>query len=210
IGRAITRLGNVNLAAEEELAALDDRQGSLLAQVADVEEALARLQLAMAAMDAESIERFQQTLEKVNVALQEHFATLFSGGTASLESHSHDLLEGGLVLRAQPPGKRNGSLQQLSGGEKALTAIALIFALFQLNPAPFCLLDEVDASLDDANIERFCTLLQTLAPKIQFLLISHRQPTLRIAEQLIGVTMVEAGISTVLPVDVSALARETQ
>ncbi|MCE5393406.1 MAG: chromosome segregation protein SMC [Acidithiobacillus sp.] len=210
IARAITRLGNVNLAAEEELAALDDRQGSLLAQVADVEEALARLQLAMAAMDAESRERFQQTLEKVNVALQEHFATLFSGGKASLESNSLDLLEGGLILRAQPPGKRNGNLQQLSGGEKALTAIALIFALFQLNPAPFCLLDEVDASLDDANIERFCTLLQTLAPSIQFLLISHRQPTLRIAEQLIGVTMVEAGISTVLPVDVSALARETQ
>ncbi|MBU2753824.1 chromosome segregation protein SMC [Acidithiobacillus sp. CV18-2] len=205
---AIARLGNVNLAAEEELTELQERQGDLAAQVADVDQALLSLESAMAAMDAETLERFQRTLEQVNRGLQKYFVELFGGGVAALAAGAGDPLDAGLVLRAQPPGKRNSTLQQLSGGEKALTAIALVFAIFALNPAPFCILDEVDAPLDDANIERFCRLLRELAKETQFLLISHRQLTLQVAEQLVGVTMIEPGISSIVPVDVAALLAE--
>ncbi|WP_312262321.1 chromosome segregation protein SMC [Candidatus Igneacidithiobacillus taiwanensis] len=208
IQAALAKLGNVNLAAEEELAELQARQGDLAAQVADVDSALQSLEAAMAAMDAETLERFQHTLQHVNQGLQRYFAELFGGGTAALERCEGDPLSAGLILRAQPPGKRNGTLQQLSGGEKALTAIALVFAIFALNPAPFCILDEVDAPLDDANIERFCRLLRSLAEQTQFLLISHRQLTLQVAEQLVGVTMIEPGISSIVPVDVAALLSE--
>ena len=205
---ALVRLGNVNLAAEEELAELQGRQGDLAQQVADVDQALISLESAMAAMDAETLERFQHTLEQVNQKLQEYFAELFGGGQAGLERCAGDPLAAGLLLRAQPPGKRNGTLQQLSGGEKALTAIALVFAIFALNPAPFCILDEVDAPLDDANIERFCRLLRQLAQQTQFLLISHRHLTLQVAEQFVGVTMTEPGISSTVAVDVAAILAE--
>ncbi len=203
IQNAVERLGNVNLAAEEELQELENRRGSLLAQVDDVESALASLGNAMASMDTETATRFRETLRLVNGSLREHFSVLFGGGEAVLQPSGDDPLEAGLVLRVQPPGKRNTALQQLSGGEKALAAIALVFALFQLNPAPFCVLDEVDAPLDDANVGRFCALLRQLAQRTQFLLVSHRHLTLQVAEQLVGVTMPEPGVSRVVPVTVA-------
>ena len=203
IGAAIVRLGNVNLAAEEELQELEGRRGNLLTQVEDVEAALRSLEEAMAAMDQETTARFRDTLDKVNQALQELFAILFGGGQSQLSLVGEDLLDAGLVLRAQPPGKRNASLQQLSGGEKALTAIALVFALFRLNPAPFCVLDEVDAPLDDANVGRFCHLVQEMAAQTQFLIVTHRSLTMQVAEQLVGVTMTEPGISRVVRVEVA-------
>lgn len=204
ITRAIQRLGNVNLAAEEELQELEERRGNLLVQMEDVESALNSLEEAMAAMDQETISRFADTLQQVNQELQVLFAILFGGGQAALSLLGDDLLDAGLVLRAQPPGKRNASLQQLSGGEKALTAIALVFALFRLNPAPFCVLDEVDAPLDDANVGRFCHLVQEMAAQTQFLIVTHRNLTMQVGEQLIGVTMTEPGISRVVPVSVAA------
>ena len=203
IGAAIVRLGNVNLAAEEELQELEGRRGNLLTQVEDVESALRSLEEAMAAMDQETTARFRDTLDKVNQVLQELFAILFGGGQAQLSPVGEDLLDAGLVLRAQPPGKRNASLQQLSGGEKALTAIALVFALFRLNPAPFCVLDEVDAPLDDANVGRFCHLVQKMAAQTQFLIVTHRSLTMQVAEQLVGVTMTEPGISRIVRVEVA-------
>ncbi|WP_163099525.1 chromosome segregation protein SMC [Acidithiobacillus ferrianus] len=203
IGAHIVRLGNVNLAAEEELQALDTRRNHLLVQLADVESALRSLEEAMAAMDQETSTRFRDTLDQVNHALQELFAILFDGGQAQLRLVGEDGLDAGLVLRAQPPGKRNATLQQLSGGEKALTAIALVFALFRLNPAPFCVLDEVDAPLDDANVGRFCHLVREMAVQTQFLLVTHRSLTMQVAEQWIGVTMTEPGISRIVPVQVA-------
>ena len=203
IGAHIVRLGNVNLAAEEELQALDARRNHLLVQLADVESALRSLEEAMAAMDQETSTRFRDTLDQVNHALQELFAILFDGGQAQLRQVGEDGLDAGLVLRAQPPGKRNATLQQLSGGEKALTAIALVFALFRLNPAPFCVLDEVDAPLDDANAGRFCHLVREMAVQTQFLLVTHRSLTMQVAEQWIGVTMTEPGISRIVPVQVA-------
>lgn len=203
IATAIQRLGNVNLAAEEELQELEERRGNLSSQVEDVEMALNSLEEAMAAMDQETISRFSETLLQVNQELQNLFAILFGGGQAALSLLSDDLLDAGLVLRAQPPGKRNASLQQLSGGEKALTAIALVFALFRLNPAPFCVLDEVDAPLDDANVGRFCHLVQEMAVQTQFLIVTHRNLTMQVGEQLIGVTMTEPGVSRIVPVSVA-------
>lgn len=198
----IARMGNVNLAAEEELNELDGRRQELLQQSQDVEEALHSLETAMASMDQETSSRFAETLAAVNDALQELFAILFGGGTALLAPTSDDPLDAGLILRAQPPGKRNATLQQLSGGEKALTAIALVFALFRLNPAPFCVLDEVDAPLDEANVARFCALLREMAAQTQFLLITHHTLTMQAGEQLIGVTMPEAGVSRIVSVAV--------
>ncbi len=198
----IARMGNVNLAAEEELNELGGRRQELLQQSQDVEEALQSLETAMASMDQETSSRFAETLAAVNDALQELFAILFGGGTALLAPTSDDPLDAGLILRAQPPGKRNATLQQLSGGEKALTAIALVFALFRLNPAPFCVLDEVDAPLDEANVGRFCALLREMAAQTQFLLITHHTLTMQAGEQLIGVTMPEAGVSRIVSVAV--------
>ena len=198
----IARMGNVNLAAEEELNELGGRRQELLQQSQDVEEALQSLEMAMASMDQETGSRFAETLAAVNDALQELFAILFGGGTALLAPTSDDPLDAGLILRAQPPGKRNATLQQLSGGEKALTAIALVFALFRLNPAPFCVLDEVDAPLDEANVGRFCALLREMAAQTQFLLITHHTLTMQAGEQLIGVTMPEPGVSRIVSVAV--------
>ncbi|MFA7496125.1 MAG: chromosome segregation protein SMC [Acidithiobacillus sp.] len=208
IETAISRLGNVNLAAEEELEELEGRRGDLLLQVEDVESALASLEEAMQAMDQETTSRFRETFDQVNLALQDLFAILFGGGQAALSLVGDDLLDAGLVLRAQPPGKRNAGLQQLSGGEKALTAIALVFALFRLNPAPFCVLDEVDAPLDDANVGRFCHLVKEMAAQTQFLIVTHRSLTMQIAEQLVGVTMTEPGISRIVPVAVAETLAE--
>ena len=203
IEEAISALGKVNLAAEDELQEVMARSGDLSAQMTDVETALAALETAMAAMDRETSERFQETLAQVNDHLQGIFATLFGGGEAQLQPDGDDPLLAGLLLRARPPGKRNAHLQQLSGGEKALTALALVFALFALNPAPFCILDEVDAPLDDANVGRFCALLTELAHQTQFLVVSHRHLTLQVAAQLLGVTMPDPGISRVVPVRIA-------
>jgi len=210
IEEAIATLGKVNLAAEDELQELQGRSGELGQQMADVEAALAALETAMAAMDRETSGRFQETLAQVNDHLQRIFATLFGGGEAQLQLDGAEALLAGVLLRARPPGKRNAHLQQLSGGEKALTALALVFALFALNPAPFCILDEVDAPLDDANVGRFCALLTELARQTQFLVVSHRHLTLQVAAQLLGVTMPDPGISRVVPVSVAEVLTQRE
>jgi len=147
-------------------------------------------------------ERLQHTFDEVNRHFGEMFPSLFGGGTARLELTGEEILDAGVQVFAQPPGKRNSSIHLLSGGEKALTAMSLVFSLFQLNPAPFCLLDEVDAPLDDTNTERFCALVKKMSGNSQFVFISHNKITMEIASQLIGVTMPEAGVSRVVAVDI--------
>jgi len=154
--------------------------------------------------DKETRIRFKQTLDQVNEFLQTMFPKLFGGGEASLQLTGDDILQSGVALMARPPGKRNTHIHLLSGGEKALTAIALVFAIFELNPAPFCLLDEVDAPLDDSNVGRFSALVKTMSERVQFIFISHNKITMEIAEQLIGITMQEAGVSRIVPVDIEA------
>jgi chromosome segregation protein len=198
------RLGAVNLAAVDEFKEAAARQAYLTEQTADITAALATLEQAMRKIDRDTRSRFRETFEKVNHEFQQLFPQLFGGGTAQLELTAPDVLEAGVRVLAQPPGKRNTTIHLLSGGEKALTAVALVFAIFHLNPAPFCLLDEVDAPLDDANVERFCALLRTLAQRVQFIFISHNRVTMEVAEQLIGVTMHEPGVSRLVAVDVAA------
>jgi chromosome segregation protein len=149
----------------------------------------------------------QQTFDEANRHFGQLFPTLFGGGEARLVMTGEEILDAGIEVRAQPPGKRNSTIHLLSGGEKALTAIALIFALFQLNPAPFCLLDEVDAPLDDTNTERFCNLVKQMSEQTQFLFISHNKITMEIAAQLVGVTMPEQGVSRVVAVDIEEALR---
>jgi chromosome segregation protein len=199
----LEKLGPINLAAIQEYESLSERKGYLDKQRDDLEEALKTLQEAIYKIDCETRHRFKETFEKLDHHFQALFPRIFGGGQAYLELTSHDLLESGVVLMAKPPGKyiRNTSL--MSGGEKALTAIALIFSLFQLNPAPFCLLDEVDAPLDDVNTEHFCHLLKEMAKKIQLIFISHNKNTIEVAECLTGVTMKEPGVSNVLAVDIN-------
>ncbi len=198
---SLKRLGAVNLAAVEELEQEQARMGALEAQCADIEEALATLQRAIQAIDRETRARFRDTFERLNGALKGLFPRLFGGGEAALVLEGDDL-SGGVVLMARPPGKRNTSLQLLSGGEKALAALALVFAFFSLNPAPFCLMDEVDAPLDDANVERFCTLVKEMAAGTQFIIVTHNKLTMEMADQLVGVTMQEPGVSRLVAVDV--------
>ncbi|HRY14734.1 MAG TPA: chromosome segregation protein SMC [Candidatus Competibacteraceae bacterium] len=207
IERRIQRLGAINLAAIEEFAELSERQQYLDAQNADLLEALATLENAIRQMDRETRARFRETFEQVNAGLRELFPRLFGGGEAHLELTGEDVLDAGVAIMAKPPGKRIGSISLLSGGEKALTAVALVFAIFQLNPAPFCLLDEVDAPLDEANVRRFGALVQDMATQVQFVFITHNKATMEIAEHLAGVTMQEAGVSRLVAVDVEAAAR---
>ncbi len=213
IGRlqhAITELGAVNLAAVEELRAGRERQAYLQSQGQDLAEATATLEDAIRRIDQETRQRLQGTFDAVNVHIADMFPALFGGGQARLVMTGEEILDAGVQVMAQPPGKKNASIHLLSGGEKALTALALVFALFQLNPAPFCLLDEVDAPLDDTNTERFCRLLQRMAEHTQFVFISHNKLTMEIAEQLIGVTMQELGVSRVVAVDVEGALRLTE
>ncbi|SDH96170.1 chromosome segregation protein SMC [Nitrosomonas sp. Nm132] len=201
INTEITALGAVNLAALEELQASQARKAYLDEQSSDLKEAVATLENAIRQIDRETQERLTKTFDKVNTNLSELFTTIFGGGQAKLVLSGEEILDAGMQLTAQPPGKKNNSIHLLSGGEKALTALALVFSLFQLNPAPFCLLDEVDAPLDDNNSERFCDLVKRMSRETQFLFISHSKTTIQMAEQLIGVTMQEQGVSRIVTVD---------
>ncbi|HSB98782.1 MAG TPA: chromosome segregation protein SMC, partial [Burkholderiaceae bacterium] len=201
LGREVAALGAVNLAALEELTSSRERKQFLDAQNADLQEAIRTLEDAIRKIDLETRELLQQTFEQVNEHFGRMFPTLFGGGNARLVMTGDEILDAGVQVMAQPPGKRNSTIHLLSGGEKALTAIALVFAIFQLNPAPFCLLDEVDAPLDDANTERYCALVTEMSRQTQFLYISHNKIAMEMAEQLIGVTMQEQGVSRIVAVD---------
>jgi chromosome segregation protein len=203
----IEALGAVNLAALEELQAATERKAYLDAQAKDLNEAMATLEDAIRRIDRESRELLMDTYNQVNQHLSEMFPVLFAGGEARLVLTGEEILDSGVQVMAQPPGKKNSSIHLLSGGEKALTAIALIFSLFQLNPAPFCLLDEVDAPLDDTNTERLCALIKKMAQHTQFVFISHNKITMELAQQLVGVTMQEKGVSKVVAVDIEEALR---
>lgn len=202
IGGRIQRLGAINLAAIDELKIQEERQVYLDAQFTDLTEALNTLETAIRKIDKETKDLFQETFDKINEGFKNLFPQVFGGGRASLELSGEDILETGVMVMAQPPGKRNSSIHLLSGGEKALTAISLVFAIFQLNPAPFCLLDEVDAPLDDANVGRYCNLVKEMSKQVQFMFISHNKVAMEMAEQLMGVTMHEPGVSRIVAVDV--------
>ncbi|MEN8205038.1 MAG: chromosome segregation protein SMC [Pseudomonadota bacterium] len=198
----IQRLGPINLAAIEEYEEESKRKVYLDAQHADLIEALDTLEGAISKIDKETRTRFKETFEKVNEGMQENFPTLFGGGHAYLELTGEDLLNTGVTVMARPPGKRNSTIHLLSGGEKALTAIALVFAIFRLNPSPFCMLDEVDAPLDDANVGRYCDMVRKMSEHVQFIFISHNKITMEMATQLTGVTMHEPGVSRLVAVDI--------
>jgi chromosome segregation protein len=203
----IEALGAVNLAALEELRAAIERKAYLDAQAKDLNEAMATLEDAIRRIDKESRNLLMDTYNQVNQHLAEMFPVLFAGGEARLVLTGEEILDSGVQVMAQPPGKKNSSIHLLSGGEKALTAIALIFSLFQLNPAPFCLLDEVDAPLDDTNTERLCALIKKMSQHTQFVFISHNKITMELAQQLVGVTMQEKGVSKVVAVDIEEALR---
>jgi chromosome segregation protein len=200
----IAALGPVNLAALSELETSRERKAFLDAQALDLTQAVETLEAAIKRIDRETRELLQDTFEQVNANFREMFPALFGGGQASLKLTGEEILDAGLQVFAQPPGKKNQSIQLLSGGEKALTAIALVFSLFKLNPAPFCLLDEVDAPLDDPNTERFCDLVRQMSSQTQFLFITHNKITMELAAQLVGVTMPEPGVSRIVEVDIDA------
>jgi len=202
LNAAIAALGAVNLAALDELTQATERKDYLDRQAADLTEAMTTLETAIRQIDRESRELLQQTFDRVNENFARLFPALFGGGQASLVLTGEEILDSGVQVTAQPPGKRNTSIHLLSGGEKALTAISLVFALFQINPAPFCLLDEVDAPLDDPNTDRFCRMVQQMAADTQFLFISHNKITMEMAKQLVGITMPEPGVSRVVAVDI--------
>lgn len=202
LGNAIAELGAVNLAALQELATATERKGYLDAQSADLNEAMETLENAIRRIDRETRDLLKSTFDTVNGHFGQLFPELFGGGRAELVMTGEEILDAGVQVIAQPPGKKNSTIHLLSGGEKALTAIALVFSMFQLNPAPFCLLDEVDAPLDDSNTERFCRMVQKMSANTQFLFISHNKIAMEMAEQLVGVTMQESGVSRVVEVDI--------
>ncbi len=204
---AIAELGAVNLAALEELSTSQERKGFLDAQATDLQEAIGTLEDAIRRIDRETRELLRETFDSVNRHFGSLFPALFGGGEARLIMSGEEILDAGVQVMAQPPGKKNSTIHLLSGGEKALTAIALVFSLFQLNPAPFCMLDEVDAPLDDSNTTRFCDLVRKMAEQTQFLFISHSKITMELAAQLIGVTMPESGVSRVVAVDIDEALR---
>jgi chromosome segregation protein len=193
LNNAIAALGAVNMAALDELVQAKERKTFLDAQHADLTEAITTLQDAIQKIDIETRELLQDTFDKVNHHFAELFPILFGGGQAKLIMTGDEILDSGVQVMAQPPGKKNATIHLLSGGEKALTATALVFSMFQLNPAPFCLLDEVDAPLDDSNTERFCNMVKRMSSNTQFLFISHNKIAMEMAQQLIGVTMQEQG-----------------
>ena len=206
----IEALGAVNLAAIQELATETERKTYLDSQMLDLTQATETLEDAIKKIDRETRDKLMQTFNTANQHFGELFATLFGGGQARLELLGDEILDTGLQVFAQPPGKKNTTIQLLSGGEKALTALALVFALFRLNPAPFCLMDEVDAPLDDSNTERFCNMVKKMSEKTQFLFVSHNKITMEMAQQLIGVTMQESGVSRIVDVDLEvALEMQT-
>ncbi len=206
LGRRIQRLGAINLAAIDEFQEQSERKQHLDAQYEDLTEALQTLETAIRKIDNETRDRFKETFDKVNESLKQKFPKLFGGGHAHLEMTEDDLLTTGVNVMARPPGKRVSNIHLLSGGEKALTAVALVFSIFELNPAPFCMLDEVDAPLDDANVGRFCDLVEEMSENVQFIFITHNKITMELARQLIGVTMREPGVSRLVDVDVDEAA----
>jgi len=206
IAGRIQRLGAINLAAIDEYKVQSERKTYLDAQDEDLREALETLASAIRKIDRETKARFKETYDKVNNGLQELFPKVFGGGSAYLDLTGDDLLETGVTIMARPPGKKNSTIHLLSGGEKALTAIALIFSIFQLNPAPFCMLDEVDAPLDDANVARYANMVKDMSSQVQFIYITHNKIAMEMAEQLMGVTMHEPGVSRLVSVDVEAAA----
>jgi len=198
----IISLGAINLAAPDEIAEESKRMEELDAQLEDLNEAMDKLQGAIKKIDAESKLKFDESFNAVNSKIQEIFPKLFGGGKAALELLDGDSLNSGIALAAQPPGKKNATISQLSGGEKAMTALSLVFALFELNPAPFCLLDEVDAPLDDLNATRFVAMVEEMSDRVQFIFITHNKISMEKSDHLMGVTMQEAGVSRVVSVDV--------
>ena len=203
----LEKLGQVNLAAIDELKESSERKEYLDRQFADVTAALATLEEAMRKIDKETRTRFEDTFNRINAGLQEKFPKLFGGGHAYLELVGDDPLAAGVAVMARPPGKRNSTIHLLSGGEKALTAVALVFSIFDLNPAPFCLLDEVDAPLDEHNVGRFCDIVRQMSERVQFIFITHNKATMELASQLLGVTMTEPGCSRLVSVDVDEAVR---
>ena len=203
----IERLGQVNLAAIDEFKEQSERKEYLDRQFKDLTDALETLETAIKKIDRETRARFQDTFDRVNAGLKERFPRLFGGGHAYLELAGEDILSAGVSIMARPPGKRNSTINQLSGGEKALTAVALVFSIFELNPAPFCLLDEVDAPLDDNNVGRFCDTVKEMSERVQFIFITHNKSTMELAQQLLGVTMHEPGVSRLVAVDVEEAVR---
>jgi chromosome segregation protein len=203
----IEALGPVNLAALEELATASERKGFLDAQSIDLNEAIGTLEDAIRRIDRETREQLQETYDTVNRHFGTLFPQLFGGGEARLILTGDEILDAGIQIMAQPPGKKNTTIHLLSGGEKALTAIALVFAIFNLNPAPFCMLDEVDAPLDDSNTVRFCDMVKRMSVQTQFVFISHNKIAMEMAQQLIGVTMQEQGVSRVVEVDIEEALR---
>jgi chromosome segregation protein len=201
IRRRIDRLGPINLAAIDEFKEQSERKEYLDSQLADLNDALATLEGAIRKIDRETRTRFKETFDNIDAGFKRLFPKLFGGGHAYLELTGDDLLTAGVTVMARPPGKRNSTIHLLSGGEKALTAVALVFAIFELNPAPFCLLDEVDAPLDDANVARFCDIVKEMSDKVQFVVITHNKVTMEMARQLTGVTMQEPGVSRMVSVD---------
>jgi chromosome segregation protein len=199
----IIRLGAINLAAPEEIAEESKRKEELDEQYDDLVEALDKLTAAIKKIDNETKTIFKDSFDAVNARLKEMFPKLFGGGMAELTLTDDDSLNAGVVLMARPPGKKNSSISQLSGGEKALTALALVFAIFELNPAPFCLLDEVDAPLDDLNTLRFINMVEEMSKSVQFIFITHNKVSMERSDYLMGVTMQEAGVSRMVSVDVS-------
>ena len=207
IAQRIERLGRINLAAIDEFREQSERMKYLDEQHADISKSLEVLEDAIHKIDKETRTRFKETFDKVNSGLQALFPKLFGGGHAYLQLTGEDLLDTGVSVMARPPGKRNSSIQLLSGGEKALTAVAMVFSIFQLNPAPFCMLDEVDAPLDDANVSRFCNMVREMSETVQFIFITHNKVTMELSNQLIGVTMNEPGVSRIVSVDVAEAAK---
>ena len=206
VANRIARLGPINLAAIDEYTLQSERKNYLDAQNEDLVTALETLESAIRKIDKETRNRFRETFEKVNSGLQELFPRVFGGGSAYLEMTGDDLLDTGITIMARPPGKKNATIHLLSGGEKALTAIALVFSIFHLNPAPFCILDEVDAPLDDANTGRYARLVKEMSDKVQFIYITHNKISMEFADQLMGVTMHEPGVSRLVSVDVEEAA----
>lgn len=207
VEQRIARLGNINMAAIDQFQEQTERKQYLDTQNDDLLQALETLENAIHKIDRETRTRFRETFDKVNAGLQSNFPRLFGGGHAYLELTGEDLLDAGVAVMARPPGKRNSSIHLLSGGEKALTAVALVFSIFELNPAPFCMLDEVDAPLDDANVGRFCDLVREMSERVQFIFITHNKVTMELSEQLTGVTMHEPGVSRLVAVDVEEAAQ---
>jgi chromosome segregation protein len=199
--RSIERLGPINLAAIEQFDEQSERKKYLDAQNEDLIAALDTLEQAIRKIDRETRSRFQETFDNINQGLKRIFPRLFGGGHAYLSLEGEDILSAGVTVMARPPGKRNSHIHLLSGGEKALTAVALIFSIFELNPAPFCLLDEVDAPLDEANVGRFCEIVAEMSQRVQFVVITHNKTSMEMMKQLTGVTMNEPGVSRLVSVD---------